>query len=109
MDFEGPELVIYTEEPRKFADNGDLIKNLAKELRKRLVVRPDPKVLEQPEEAITAISKIVPPESGISNHYFDVDTGEVIIEAEKPRAGNWKARRDPEGNHESHRLDSKSS
>ena len=84
VDFEGPELVIYTEEPRKFADNGDLIKTLAKELRKRLVVRPDPKVLAQPEEAISAISKIVPPESGISNHYFDVDTGEVIIEAEKP-------------------------
>lgn len=84
VDFEGPELVIYTEEPRKFADNGDLIKNLAKELRKRLVVRPDPKVLAQPEEAITAISKIVPPESGISNQFFDVDTGEVIIEAEKP-------------------------
>ncbi|MFA4935505.1 MAG: hypothetical protein WC568_06685, partial [Candidatus Methanoperedens sp.] len=37
VDFEGPELVIYTEEPRKFADNGDIIKNLAKELRKRLV------------------------------------------------------------------------
>ena len=84
VDFEGPELVIYTEEPRKFADNGDIIKNLAKDLRKRLVVRPDPKVLAPPEEAIAAISKIVPQESGISNHYFDVDTGEVIIEAEKP-------------------------
>ncbi|MDW7726170.1 MAG: beta-CASP ribonuclease aCPSF1 [Candidatus Methanoperedens sp.] len=84
VDFEGPELVIYTEEPRKFADNGDLVKNLAKELRKRLVVRPDPKVLASPEEAIAAIMRIVPPESGISNHYFDIDTGEVVIEAEKP-------------------------
>src|SRR5659263_626207 len=84
VDFEGPELVIYTEEPRKFADDGDLIKGLAKELRKRLVVRPDPKVLAQPEEAIEAISKIVSSESGISNHFFDVDTGEVVIEAEKP-------------------------
>jgi len=84
VDFEGPELVIYTEEPRKFADDGDLIKGLAKELRKRLVVRPDPKVLAQPEEAIEAIAKIVSEESGISNHFFDVDTGEVVIEAEKP-------------------------
>ncbi|MFA4956123.1 MAG: beta-CASP ribonuclease aCPSF1 [Candidatus Methanoperedens sp.] len=84
VDFEGPELVIYTEEPRKFADDGDLIKGLAKELRKRLVVRPDPKVLAQPEEAIEAIAKIVSVESGISNHFFDVDTGEVVIEAEKP-------------------------
>ena len=29
VDFEGPELVIYTEEPRKFAENGDLIKSIA--------------------------------------------------------------------------------
>ncbi len=84
VDFEGPELVIYTEEPKKFADNGDLIKHLAKELRKRLVVRPDPKVLSQPEEAISVIAKIVPSESGITDYHFDVDTGEVIIEAEKP-------------------------
>src|SRR5574341_324115 len=84
VDFEGPELVIYTEEPRKFAENGDLIKSIAKEIRKRLVVRPDPKVLAQPEEAITSILKIVPPESGITNHYFDTETGEVVIEAEKP-------------------------
>jgi len=84
IEFEGPELVIYTPEPKKLADNGDIIRNLAKDLRKRLVVRPDPGVLADPEIVIEMISRIVPEDAGISSHYFDPDTGEVIIEAEKP-------------------------
>ncbi|MCW7076823.1 MAG: beta-CASP ribonuclease aCPSF1 [Candidatus Syntrophoarchaeum sp.] len=84
VEFEGPELVIYTEEPKKFADNGDIIRNLAKDLRKRIVVRPDPKVLVDPEEAIETIKRIVPEEGGVNDAYFDPDTGEVLIEADKP-------------------------
>ncbi len=84
IEFEGPELVIYTPEPKKLADNGDIIRNLAKDLRKRLVVRPDPGVLADPDVVIETISRIVPEDAGITSHYFDPDTGEVIIEAEKP-------------------------
>ena len=84
VEFEGPQLVIYTEEPRKFADNGNIVRNLAKTLRTRIVVRPDPKVLIPPEESIEKIVKTVPEEAVISNYYFDPDVGEVIIEAEKP-------------------------
>mgnify|MGYP005850950927 CR=1 FL=1 len=84
VEFEGPELVIYTTEPKAFADNGDIIRSLAKDLRKRIVVRPDPRMLAEPEEAKRKIAEIVPPESGVTNHYFDEDTGEVVIEAEKP-------------------------
>lgn len=84
VEFEGPQLVVYTEEPRKFADNGNIVRNLAKTLRTRIVVRPDPKVLIPPEESIEKISKTVPEEAVVSNYYFDPDVGEVIIEAEKP-------------------------
>jgi len=84
IEFEGPELVIYTEDPKKFADNGDIIRNLAKDLRKRIVVRPDPKVLTDPETALEAINEVVPEESGVNDAYFDPDTGEVLIEADKP-------------------------
>jgi KH/beta-lactamase-domain protein len=84
IEFEGPELVIYTEDPKAFADNGDIVRSLAKDLRMRLVVRPDPRMLVEPEFAIKKIAEIVPAESGVSNHYFDTETGEVIIEAEKP-------------------------
>ncbi|HYA61419.1 MAG TPA: beta-CASP ribonuclease aCPSF1 [Candidatus Acidoferrum sp.] len=84
LEFEGPELVIYTDDPRAFADNGEIVKKLARELRKRIAVRPDPRVLADPETSIRNISEIVPEEAGITNHYFDPDTGEIVIEARKP-------------------------
>lgn len=82
VEFEGPELVIYTDDPKKFADEADLIKILARDLRKRIVVRPN--VLEDPEIAANEIRSVVPEGAGISDMFFDPDTGEVLIEAEKP-------------------------
>ncbi|MDD1670633.1 MAG: KH domain-containing protein, partial [Methanomicrobiales archaeon] len=82
VEFEGPELVIYTEDPKKFADQADLIKILARDLRKRIVVRPT--ILEDPEKAGGKIREVVPETAGITDLFFDADTGEVLIEAEKP-------------------------
>jgi KH/beta-lactamase-domain protein len=82
VEFEGPELVIYTEDPKKFADQADLIKILARDLRKRIVVRPT--ILEEPERAGGKIREVVPETAGITDLFFDADTGEVLIEAEKP-------------------------
>ena len=82
VEFEGPELVIYTEDPKKFADQADLIKILARDLRKRIVVRPT--ILEEPERAVGRINEVVPNTAGITDLFFDADTGEVLIEAEKP-------------------------
>ncbi len=84
LEFEGPELVIYTDDPKKVADDGEIIRNLAKELRKRVVVRPDLKVLADPESAIIKIQEVVPKEAVLTNYHFDGETGEVQIEAEKP-------------------------
>jgi KH/beta-lactamase-domain protein len=82
VEFEGPELVIYTDDPKKFADEADLIKILARDLRKRIVVRPT--ILEEPERAAGEIRSVVSEGAGISDIFFDPDTGEVLIEAEKP-------------------------
>ena len=82
VEFEGPELVIYTDDPKRFADEADLIKILARDLRKRIVVRPT--VLEDPEKAYNEIKSVVPDTAGITDIFFDADTGEVLIEAEKP-------------------------
>lgn len=84
VEFEGPQLVVYTEDPKNFADNGQIVRTLAKTLRTRIVVRPDPKVLVSPEEAIGKIKDTVPKDSVLSNFHFDPDVGEVVIEAEKP-------------------------
>lgn len=84
VEFEGPELVIYVKSPEAIMQDGDLIKNLAKVLKKRISVRPDPTVLLKPEEAEKKIREIVPSEAEITNISFDPSVGEVIIEAKKP-------------------------
>ncbi len=84
VKYEGPKLVVYTRDPKEFAGNGDLIRELASILRKRIDVRPDPDVLSRPEEAREAIMQVIPEEAGVTSVDFYEETGEVIIEAEKP-------------------------
>jgi KH/beta-lactamase-domain protein len=84
VTYEGPELVIYTRDPKKFAQDGDLVRRLASKLRKRITVRPDPASLAPPEAAGEDIERIIPEEAGVADLDFHIDTGEVVIEAEKP-------------------------
>ncbi len=84
VEFEGPELVIYVKNPEAIMQDGDLIKNLAKILKKRISVRPDPEVLLPPERAEEMIKQIVPADAEITNISFDPSVGEVLIEAKKP-------------------------
>ncbi len=84
VEFEGPELVLYTEDTQRFVDDGALVRTLAKELKKRISVRPSSDILMDPEKASKAIHEIIPEEGGIKDIYFDMDKAEVIIEAEKP-------------------------
>ena len=84
VKYEGPELVVYTRDPKKFASDGDLIRRLASKLRKRITVRPDPDVLARPGEARERIMSVIPEEAGVTDLDFHADTGEVVIEAEKP-------------------------
>ncbi len=82
--YEGPELVIYTRDPKEFASNGDLVRNLASKLRKRITVRPDPDALSPPHEAEDRILDVIPEDADVTELDFHEDTGEVVIEAAKP-------------------------
>jgi KH/beta-lactamase-domain protein len=84
VKYEGPELVIYTRDPKKFAQDGDLVRRLASKLRKRITVRPDPDSLSRPEDARERVTEIIPEEAGVTDLDFHADTGEVVIQAEKP-------------------------
>ena len=84
VTYEGPELVIYTRDPKTFAEKGDLIRKLASKLRKRITVRPDPDVLPSEEHARELIKDVIPDDAGVTDLDFHIDTGEVVIEAEKP-------------------------
>jgi len=84
VKYEGPELVVYTRHPKEFAGDGNLVRNLASKLRKRITVRPDPEVLSSPDTARQQVLDVIPDEAGVSELDFHEDTGEVVIEAEKP-------------------------
>ena len=84
IDFEGPKVVIYCHNLDLLMQNGDVIKELARRIRKRITLRPDPSILTEEEDAEKEIRKIVPPEAGITNVTFSPDVGEVTIEAQKP-------------------------
>ncbi|MHA1984035.1 MAG: beta-CASP ribonuclease aCPSF1 [Candidatus Hodarchaeales archaeon] len=84
IDFEGPFLVLYSQTPDMLLESGGTIKNLAKQLRKRIVIRSDVKVRLPEEEAEKLIREIVPDDAEISTMEFDTILGEVIIEAKKP-------------------------
>ena len=84
--FEGPFVVIYSLNPTVLMENGDIVKSLAKSLRKRIVIRSDVSVRRAKDEAAARILEIVPENAEITNVLFDDELGEVIIEAKKPGA-----------------------
>jgi KH/beta-lactamase-domain protein len=84
IDFEGPIVVIYTKSLEEFADNSEIVKQLAQGLRRRVAIRPDPSLLVDLDQAETEIRHIIPEEAQITDIYFERDTGEVTIEALSP-------------------------
>ncbi|MFC4544057.1 beta-CASP ribonuclease aCPSF1 [Halosolutus amylolyticus] len=84
VQFEGPDLVIYTETAQKFAEDSDLLGQLARSLRKRVTIRPVSGTHSSIEEAEQVIHDVVPDEATIRDLEFHPTTGEVLIEAEKP-------------------------
>ncbi len=83
VEFEGPVLVLYSTTPELLVDNGNLVRRLARQIRKRIIVRADQSVVMDPKEAKQIIERIVPDDAGITRIDFDTDAGEVMIDAEK--------------------------
>ncbi|MBI4394259.1 MAG: beta-CASP ribonuclease aCPSF1 [Euryarchaeota archaeon] len=84
IEFEGALLVIYTKTPEKFADDEDMVRRLAKRVRKRVIIRPDPSAMAEIEVARKRIEEFVPADAEVTEIYFEPDSGEVTIEAKKP-------------------------
>ncbi|MHA1835800.1 MAG: beta-CASP ribonuclease aCPSF1 [Candidatus Odinarchaeia archaeon] len=84
IEFEGPEIAVYTKNPKVLMDNGEFVKEIVRKLRKRIVLRSDPSIRLDKEAAESKIKEIVPPEAEITKIFFDDNMGEVIIEAKKP-------------------------
>ncbi|MBU1111483.1 MAG: beta-CASP ribonuclease aCPSF1, partial [Nanoarchaeota archaeon] len=82
--FEAANIVLYTKDKEYFKDNKGTIKELVKEFKKRIELRPDPSICMPLEKAEKKIKEIIPEEAGAQELIFDAPRSQVIIHAEKP-------------------------
>lgn len=83
-NFEGANIVLYTNNEIFFREGEGRIKEIVNELKKRIELRADQKILPDQEETRKKIEEIVPKEAEITKIIFDFHRSIVIIEAKKP-------------------------
>ena len=82
--YEAANIVLYTKDKDFFLDNKGKIRELVKEFKKRIELRPDPSMCLTKEEAEIQLKKIIPKEARMKNLIFDPPRSVVIIHADKP-------------------------
>ncbi|MBN2517756.1 MAG: beta-CASP ribonuclease aCPSF1 [Candidatus Altiarchaeota archaeon] len=80
---EGPKIAVTTDRLDLFIDHDNIAKDLARSIKKRVLIRPVNSLLMAPTEAEAAIRRICGSESGINDVMFNPYQKEVMIEAEK--------------------------
>ena len=83
-NFEGANIVLYTNNEKFFKEGESKIKEIVNEIKKRIELRADQKILPDKELAEKRIRDIVPEDAEITNIIFDYHRSIVIIEAKKP-------------------------
>ncbi|MFN3622361.1 MAG: MBL fold metallo-hydrolase, partial [Nitrososphaerales archaeon] len=86
IEYEGPRIALYTRKPRFLLENSALISEIVNTLKKRVVVRTDKSIRKPEHEAKTLLSSKLPSQANVSAIIFDDALGEVIVEAENPKA-----------------------
>jgi KH/beta-lactamase-domain protein len=84
IELEGPDIVIYVENAKLIYENENQIKNLASELKKKVIVRSVEKDLLDIENAKKTIEEIIPKEAEIKDIRFLPSFHEVWIDCLKP-------------------------
>ncbi len=83
-NFEGANIVFYTDDMDFFRDNNGLIKELVNKFKKRIELRADEKLLKSEEETKEEIKKTIPEDAGLTEILFDPQRSIVVIEAKRP-------------------------
>ncbi|MEK6945811.1 MAG: beta-CASP ribonuclease aCPSF1 [Nanoarchaeota archaeon] len=82
--FEGANIVLYTDNENFFKNGEGRIKQVVDEIKKRVELRADEKILLSQEKTEKKIKEIVPVDAEVTEIIFDVQRSIVIIEAKKP-------------------------
>jgi hypothetical protein len=83
-NFEGANIVLYTNNENFFREGESKIKAIVEQIKKRIELRADSKILPDKETAEAEIKRIVPKEAEITEIIFDFHRSIVVIEAKKP-------------------------
>ncbi|MCK5043815.1 beta-CASP ribonuclease aCPSF1 [Candidatus Pacearchaeota archaeon] len=83
-NFEGANIVLYTNNENFFKQGGGKIKEIVEQIKKRIELRVDSKILPDQKETEKKIKEIVPEEADITNIIFDAPRSIVVIEAKRP-------------------------
>lgn len=79
IEYEGPFVVVYVKNLSAVIEKNELIKKIAHEIKKRIIIRADPSSRKTKEEAKTIIENLIPKEAELVDIKFDEETGEVMI------------------------------
>ena len=83
-NFEGANIVLYTNNELFFKEGEPKIKEIVNEIKKRIELRADQKILPDKITAESQMRKIIPTEAEVTEIIFDYYRSVVIIEAKKP-------------------------
>ncbi len=81
IKFEGPVVVVYTDDYEKVSANDSVARTLAQAIHRRVDIRPDPGSLEDPSKVEEKIRSMIPEKAEIYDINFLEETGEVHVEA----------------------------
>ncbi len=83
-NFEGANIVLYTNDLDFFRENNGKIKELVNKFKKRIELRADESILKSQEETEGIIRDIIPEDTGLEGILFDLQRSIVVIEAKRP-------------------------
>ena len=85
VHLEAGSISIITKQPSAFIGSGDsLTVQIAKSIKRRVVIRPHPSILCDESAIHQAITKFIPSEVGVINTWLDPALSEVILECDDP-------------------------
>ena len=88
IDLEAASIAIITKNPEEFTNA--LVGDMAKTVKRRIIIRPDESILMDEVEAREIINETIPSESLVLNVWFDRAIGECTIECKDPAIGVGK-------------------
>jgi uncharacterized protein len=84
IEYEGPNIALYTDNPAYLLKNSQIISNMVNTLKKRIVIRTDKSIRKPESETLDISNNTVSKEIHIDNTFFDHALGEAVIYVQNP-------------------------